>query len=105
MSEHQRRPPLGSNADPMAPPLTEPTPAPEIFFEGVDSAELQNGVAKLTCFTVVNTGSRKERRIVARLTVPIGTMIGLHQVTSGFIDFLQRQQEAANEAPAKPEAA
>ena len=92
------------------PPLTEPIAAPEIFFEGVETADVQNGVVKLVCFSVINTKKGvMERRVVARLTVPINTMLGLHSVTYGFVQMLKQQEEAeraaANLPPADEQAA
>lgn len=77
------------------PPITEPSAAPEFFADGFTTLCVQNGVARLTFYTLAHTSvDESERRIVARLVMPAFALFGLSQASSEMIGRLQDQQEA-----------
>jgi hypothetical protein len=73
--------------------ITEPHPAPEIFVEGFTCASTANGVTKLAFFSVAHTSgeAEPERRIVARLTMPLGALVGAHEAMGRLIQQLKDQ--------------
>jgi hypothetical protein len=68
------------NPAPKEPPVTEPVPAPEIFAEGYISVGLGGGVAKFAFYSFAHgePSTPPERRIVARLTMPLAGVVGMH---------------------------
>lgn len=80
-------------SDPTEPPITEPTPAPEIYVEGFTCSSWGNGVIKFPFFSVVTreNGTPPERRIVARLTMPITTVVGVHKALGEVIALMKEQ--------------
>lgn len=75
------------------PKLTEPVPAPEIYTEGYSCIGMGPGVAKFAFFSVNHTSADlpPERRIVLRLVMPFGAVVGIHQALGDFIEALKQQ--------------
>lgn len=69
------------------PPVTEPTPAPEIFVDGYQSFSMTGGVAKLTFFSLQHDPADdvQTRRIVLRLAVPLAVLDGMARGITGMI--------------------
>jgi hypothetical protein len=73
---------------------TEPSPAPEFFVEGFTCISGANGVAKMPFFSVMTTHhpegrSEAEQRVVVRLAIPFGAMVGMHDALGRFLDQLR----------------
>lgn len=88
---------------PKEPPVTEPSPAPEIFAEGYVSVGLGGGVAKFAFFSFAHgaPGSVPERRIVARLTMPVMGVIGVHEAMGKLIAELKASGQLVDASESK----
>jgi hypothetical protein len=82
-------------------PVTEPVPAPEIYTEGYSCVGISSGVAKLQFFSVTYTkeGAAPERRVVLRLAMPLGGILGMHQALGGLIDQLRAAGTIVDKPP------
>lgn len=84
------------------PPVTEPTPAPEIFVDGYASGAIAGGVAKFTFFSIAHdpaTG-QYERRIVLRLIAPLPVVAGVQEAFEQLLGQAQVEVEPAETAGA-----
>jgi hypothetical protein len=81
-------------------PLVEPVPAPEIFAEGYACVGLGAGVAKFAFFSHASTSTKElpERRIVLRLTMPLGGLVGVHEAMGRLIQGLKEQGQIVDAA-------
>ena len=79
----------------LEPPVTEPTPAPEIFVDGYQSFSMTGGVAKLTFFSLQHDPADdvQTRRIVLRLAVPLAVLDG---IARGVTQMIERIVAEAN---------
>ena len=70
------------------PPLTEPTPAPEIFVDGMFSVSIVAGVAKMSFFSLEHdaTSDVQNRRVVLRLVAPLPVTVGIHAGIGGVLE-------------------
>lgn len=80
-------------SDQIEPPITEAAPAPEIFVEGFTCTSWNNGVIKLPFFSIAHTenGAAPERRVVARLAMPLASLVGIHDALGKVIGMLKEQ--------------
>lgn len=82
------------------PPITEPVPAPEVYVDGIAATSVGAGVVRLPFFSVAYTPpEQQERRIVLRLAIPIGAMIGAHQALGDLVAQLKAQGVLKEQAP------
>lgn len=84
------------------PLVTEPMPAPEIFCEGYVSVGLGGGVAKFALFSFAHgdPSSVPERRIVARITMPLAGVVGMHTAMGKLIEDLKASGQIVDTAAA-----
>lgn len=78
------------------PAAVEPTPAPEVFIDGLQSYMLLNGVVKLTLFSMAHdmTTGANERRIVLRMSAPLAAVAGIHHVLGEMLEKVDRMTHA-----------
>jgi hypothetical protein len=76
-----------------AAPLIGAREAPDVYIEGYQGAAIHNGVAKLNAFVVVfDPESRQHfKHVVARLTMPLQTLIQVHDALGRFLSDLESQ--------------
>lgn len=82
---------------PPEPALVEDIPAPEIFVSGYQSNLAENGVAKLTFFSMGHdvVRNRPVRRVVLRMTATIPAMFGIHQAIGQFLEQVANAEREA----------
>lgn len=74
-------------------PLVGSTEAPELFIDGYHGVAIQKGVAKLNLYSIAFDAdtNHHERRVVLRLAVPLGTLVGMHEALGDLINNLERE--------------
>lgn len=76
-----------------SPVIIERAAAAEFFTEGYCGATVNAGVAKLAFYSLTSTqpGEPAELRIVCRLALPLGSLLGVHEAMGNMIAELKTQ--------------
>lgn len=88
------------NSAQQEPSVTEPVPAPEIFTDGYVSVGLGAGVAKFAFISMTHTSPEvpPERRVVLRLLMPLGAVVGVHEAMGKLIEGLKASGKIMEQA-------
>lgn len=74
------------------PPLVGATEAPDVYIEGYQGTMVYNGVVKVNAYVLaMNPASEQtSRKVVARLTMPLASMISIHDAFGKLIEDLEK---------------
>ncbi len=74
-------------------PLIGAQEAPDVYIEGYQGATVYNGVMKVNAYVVIFDPESKKhfRRVVARLTMPLQTLVQVHDAFGRFLNDLENQ--------------